>query len=388
MNKSEMFWQTYLNLEKELLELSKYIYITDERSVYSKGSLVQEKCTTQIETFSPYIADLIVRTCIEIESISKELYFDLGGAKSRGDKNLFFDEDCLKLLDIKCKSSQKIVMISSSSFNLTDENNKSFKPLKNAHKRQGTEWERAYQSVKHDRYSSVSCGTIKNFIRALGALFLLNVYYRNKRMYVKYLEVIGLDFSFGSKVFSLKKPSDKYVVDVINGKEIKDILVSDESPYILKYTDAIYKQVLEANKKSKDNRNQYLLSQPEFREPEFIKILQELIEKEKKDPSQKTILSWELCKYRINKNIPAWLPFEVRKMLFVKSSEFNGRIHQANTHKTEFELTTENLQAEMDMAGIRAGMELESRFDNQKMEKAFVDGHCELIIDRGDVKYK
>ena len=92
--------------------------------------------------------------------------------------------------------------------------------------------------------------------------------------------------------------------------------------------------------------------------------------------------------YRINKNIPAWLPFEVRKMLFVKSSEFNGRIHQANTHKTEFELTTENLQAEIDMAGIRAGMELESRFDNQKMERAFVDGHCELIIDRGDVKYK
>ena len=388
MNKSEMFWQTYLNLEKELLELSKYIYITDERSVYSKGALVQEKCTTQIETFSPHIADLIVRTCVEIEAISKELYFDLGGTKARGNKDLFFDEDCLKLLDIKCRSSQKIVRVSCPSFNLTDENNNTLRPLKNAHKRQGTEWERAYQAVKHDRYSSVSHGTIKNFIRALGALFLLNVYYRNKSMYVKYLEVLGLDFSFGSKVFSLKKPTDKYIVDVINGKEIKDILVSDESPYILKYTDAIYKQILEANKKSKNDRNQYLISQPEFHDPEFIKILQDLIEKERRDPSQRLILSWEMCKFRINKNIPAWLPFDVRRMLFIKSDEFNGRIHQANVHKTESELTAENLQAEIDMAGIRAGMELENRFENKKIVKAFNEGHCELIIDRGNVKYK
>ena len=164
--------------------------------------------------------------------------------------------------------------------------------------------------------------------------------------------------------------------------------MSDESPYILKYTDAIYKQVLDANKKSKNDRNQYLISQSEFRDPEFIKILQDLIEKEKRDPSQRLILSWELCKYRINKSIPAWLPFDVRKMLFVKSDEFNGRIHQASVHKTESELTAENLQAEIDMAGIRAGMELENRFENQKIVKAFNEGYCELIIDRGDVKYK
>ena len=29
MEKSQMFWQTYLNLEKEFFEVAKYIYITD-----------------------------------------------------------------------------------------------------------------------------------------------------------------------------------------------------------------------------------------------------------------------------------------------------------------------------------------------------------------------
>ena len=33
MNKAELFWQTYLNFEKELLEVAKYIYITDEKLI-------------------------------------------------------------------------------------------------------------------------------------------------------------------------------------------------------------------------------------------------------------------------------------------------------------------------------------------------------------------
>ena len=64
MEKKEIFWQTYLNLEKELLEVAKYIYITDEIN------------DNQLKVYSPHLADLLVRTCIEIEALSKELYFD------------------------------------------------------------------------------------------------------------------------------------------------------------------------------------------------------------------------------------------------------------------------------------------------------------------------
>ena len=182
MEKSDMFWQTYLKLEKELLEISKYVYIIDEKIV----NHVFQSCTTQLEIFSPHIADLIIRTCIEIEAISKELYFEFGGQKLRGASDLFFDEACLKLIDIRCKTHKKAVIISCLFFYITKDNNKIFKPLKKAHNRKGTDWEKAYQALKHDRYSSFCYGTIKNLLHALGALYLLNIYYRNIKLNSKY----------------------------------------------------------------------------------------------------------------------------------------------------------------------------------------------------------
>lgn len=388
MNKSDFFWQTYLNLEKELLDLAKYVYITDQKTLYKGGKIITENCTTQLDTFSPHIADLIVRTCVEIEAISKELYFELGGTKLRGSTDLYFDTDCLKQIDQVCNSSGKVVMITCPYFNLNDENNKIFKPLREAHKRQGTQWERAYQAVKHDRYSSVSSGTIKNLIHALGALYLLNIYYKNQKINSKFFELSKLDFSFGSKIFSIKKPDvNKYTVDVVNGKEINDILVSDDSPYIIKYTDSIYHQILDAHKTEIERRCEYINSQPELKENEFINQLNKAFELQKKDKRQNVIISWELCKYRLNKRLPSTLPFELRKKLFVESREFNGRIRLQNNHIKADEITEDNIQKEIDLAGTLAGMELEQQFDNLKMHKAFQEGYCELIIDKGNVKY-
>ena len=61
MKKSDIFWQTYLNLEKEAIEVSKYIFFTDEVLVNGKGGIVAQSCNTQLETFSPHIADLLFR---------------------------------------------------------------------------------------------------------------------------------------------------------------------------------------------------------------------------------------------------------------------------------------------------------------------------------------
>ena len=387
MKKSEIFWQTYLNLERELLELSRYVYITDHRLVYTGSEIKEENCTSQLETFSPHIADLLIRTCIEIEALSKELYFELGGEKMRGDPSLFFDEDCLKLIDIKCNTSKKVIIVSCSSFDLTSEQNYILKPLREAHKRQGTDWERAYQAVKHDRYSSISKGTIKNFLHALAALYLLNVYFRDDIFYTRYLDMNKLDMSMGSKVFSLKQPSQQHVVDAINGIETAGNLSSQDSPYVMKYTDDIYKQVIEADKLSRQNRLKYFHSQPEFTEEAFIEQLSQAIEKEKKDPTQRLMPMWELEVYRINKKIPRNLPFEERKRLFVNSPEFNSQIHQRNHHKIESELTEENIQSEIDSAGTRAGIELDKQFDSIRDQKAFAEGFCELVVDKGNVHY-
>lgn len=82
------------------------------------------------------------------------------------DKSLFFDEDCLKLIDKKWQTHKKVVMIVAPFFNFTKKENCILKPLREAHKRQGTYWEKAYQAVKHDRYSSLHKGNVKAFIHA------------------------------------------------------------------------------------------------------------------------------------------------------------------------------------------------------------------------------
>ena len=219
MKKADIFWQTYLNLEKEAIEVSKYIFFTDEVLVNSGGGIVAQSCTTQLEAFSPHISDLLVRCCVQIEALSKELYFDNGGTKPRGDTSILFDEDCLKLIDIKWQTHNKVVLVVAPFFNFTKDENRILKPLKEAHKRQGTYWERAYQAVKHDRYSSLQKGNVKAFIHALAALYLLNLYYRNDSWVTKYKDISKQDYSMGSAIFSVK-------VQVINSPGFVGHIVS------------------------------------------------------------------------------------------------------------------------------------------------------------------
>ena len=48
MKKSDIFWQTYINLEKDVIEMSKYIFVTDEKTVSRNGQEVVETCSTQL----------------------------------------------------------------------------------------------------------------------------------------------------------------------------------------------------------------------------------------------------------------------------------------------------------------------------------------------------
>lgn len=359
MKKSDIFWQTYLNLEKEAIEVSKYIFFTDEVLVNGKGGIVAQSCNTQLETFSPHIADLLVRCCVQIEAISKELYFDNGGTKTRGDSSILFDEDCLKLIDIKWQTHNKTVMVVAPFFNFVKDENRILKPLKEAHKRQGTYWEKAYQAVKHDRYSSLHKGNVKAFIHALAALYLLNLYYRNDSWVTKYQDISKLDYSMGSAIFTVKPP-------VANQLWHGNSPTITESPYVVSYQDADYQRIEEMQRKEEQALNDYWINQPELREPAFQAQLQEAVEREKKDPHQRVMHIWELAKYRLNKKIPNTLTFEERKVCLINSKEWNGWINQHNKHLSADELTEDNIQKEIDSVGTRWGMEIMKSF--QKLE--------------------
>lgn len=156
-------------MERELLSLSEVIHITDE----------------QLAVYSMRIADLLIRTVVEIESISKELYFKQGGNKA-DNIELYYDTDCLKLLDDKWQLSKKIVMVSSPAFYLEQHDDVYLTPLRKAHRRgsSSSRWQRAYQAVKHNRAKELKKGNLGNFISALAALYILNLYY-NDRSFIK-----------------------------------------------------------------------------------------------------------------------------------------------------------------------------------------------------------
>lgn len=218
---NNLYWAVYKNLERELINLSNLIHIDDK----------------QLDVYSIKITELLIRTVVEVESIVKELYFQNGGTKP-DDKNLFFDTDCLDLLENKWFLSKKQVHISATNFyfNLTD--NKVLTPLKKANKRgsSSSDWLKAYQAVKHNRAKSLTAGNLKNLIRAMAGLYILNLYYKND-LYELEKDATGTSFdsSLGSVIFSIKVHKSKGFSAVESFmKGVEDF---DESVYLIKTTD-------------------------------------------------------------------------------------------------------------------------------------------------------
>ena len=369
MKKADIFWQTYINLEKEIIEISKYIFITDEKAVNKNGKEVVEPCSTQLLTFSPHIADLLVRCCVQIEAISKELYFDLNGDKKRGDCTIKFDEDCLKLIDIKWETHNKRVLVVAPFFNLTKDENRVLRPLREAHKRQGTYWEKAYQAVKHDRYACLCNGNVKAIIQALAALYLLNIYYRKESWIIQYKDLSKQDYSMGSALFSVLQPKADQLWEGNNPK-------NSESPFVVSYQDDVYQQIDELRRKEADDLNNYWQQQPELQDPIFLTQIQEAAQK-----GQRVMHIWELAKYRLNKLLPSTLPFTERKKRFIKSEAWNCWINQHNQHLAPEELTEDNIQNEINKVGVRWGMEIMKRY--QRLEWVPIaanSGLCRVYI--------
>ncbi len=376
MKKSDIFWQTYLNLEREMIEVSRYIFVTDEITVRNNGVETTQPYNVQLNTFSPYIADLLVRCSVQIEAISKELYHDNGGTKLRGDKTIFFDEDCLKLIDQKWATHNKRVLVVAPFFNLTKDENKVLRPLKEAHKRGGTDWEKAYQAVKHDRFASLIFGNVKVVIHALAALYLLNLYYRNDSWVTSIKDVSKADYSMNSSLFAVKSPE-------IGQLWYGNVPICSDSPYVVKYKADDYARIEEMQKSDYEALNSYWKNQPELQEPEFKAIISAAVEKEKQDPRHRVMYIWELAKFRLTKLVPPTLPFEERKQQLINSEAWKCWVNQNNIHLAPDKLTPDNIDKEIEAVGIHWGIDIEKKYNTLKWVQLAMNGAmCEVCIPR------
>ncbi len=177
-------------MEREFLGLADTVYLNDE-----------QQCI-----YSMRIADLLIRTVIEVEALAKELYLSNGGTVV-SDEEMYFDTVCMAHLNGLWDLEKKVVQVVSPNIYYEKEENKVLRPLHKAHKRgtSSSDWNKAYQAVKHNRVKELSKGNLKNFLHGLAALYVLNLYYRDEK-YTNLLSTdkINVNSSFGSSLFAVK----------------------------------------------------------------------------------------------------------------------------------------------------------------------------------------
>lgn len=173
-----MYMPVYEKIEKEIIELSSSIFFVDElEKVYSLN-----------------IADLIIRCAIEIESIAKDIYRKEKGCDPESPRK------CLKWMDSEWNLSKKTVSIISPYFHF-----KVLKEFAPFDYKNGSEddYYSIYNAIKHDRVKNIEKANLHILIRIVGALFILNVIYRGKRICLDRNRFGGnMDRTGGSKIFS------------------------------------------------------------------------------------------------------------------------------------------------------------------------------------------
>lgn len=230
-----LFWPVYKNLEREVLDLARFIHISDD----------------QVGVYSMRIADIIIRCVVEIESISKELYKTLGGSMELRDeggnkRDIYFDTDCLNLLEKNWGLSKKVIKISSPIIYFEEDQNRIFCPLHKAFKRTGAKWNKAYQAIKHDRAESLKkYANIRYMLLAMGALYILNLYYKDESFVVQdAVEKTSFDERVGSELFSVTFANigsvsalDSYESYVGKAKDFGDAI------YIKRYNETTFSNI-------------------------------------------------------------------------------------------------------------------------------------------------
>ncbi len=231
-----LYWSVYENLESEVLALADSIMFDD----------------TQLKVYSLEIGDLIVRCAVDIESISKELYFQNGGQfpvfdKSGKERDLYFDTDCLDLLIKKWNIDKKKLHVSSLKMDFSSQN-LVLTPLEKSNQRGKCQWKKAYQAIKHNRATSLKQANVKNLLNALGALYILNLYYRNESFWCNIPIDRKSPYANQSKIFMpyicdlSKNPYWLLDSENIDALKTADWIASiepsmEESVYIKRYTD-------------------------------------------------------------------------------------------------------------------------------------------------------
>lgn len=248
---NNLYWTIYKNLENELMSMTYQIHFDDE----------------QINVYSEKFIDILLRTSIEIEALSKELYLSNGGNPIEKEQDMYFDTVCLDYLENQWQLSRKEVSVTGFNFFFEKEENIKLTPLKKANKRgdSGSDWKKAYQAVKHNRNSSYKKANMKTCIQALAALFILNLYYKFNNKEISCGTEINpkeIDENFGSSIFTPNK--SRVVFDIPTGN-VDDKSKHEKSVFLLVYSNKTYNDIINQAKDDFQKKKEFLSKSEEYK---------------------------------------------------------------------------------------------------------------------------
>ncbi len=207
-NEQNLYWPVYKNLEHEILALADVIHICDDdaKVKYTCDAISDNNVTgkeieitikqPQMSVYSVRISDLLFRVCTEIESLIKDLYREERKDDPDSPGKAIIELEHLFLL------SKKMINVVAPTFYLQRTENKTFAPFGYS-SHDSNDYYSAYNALKHDRVKNINKASIHILMRAMAALYILNIYYRNQKFLVKNdKEIWEFDKSFGSSLFS------------------------------------------------------------------------------------------------------------------------------------------------------------------------------------------
>jgi len=180
LQSNKIYFPVYKSIEKEVFELASSIHFTDK----------------QVNVYSLKIADLILRCSIELESLVKDIY------REEIKKEPISPGECFKWLEENRHISKKAIILVSHYFHFNETFTPSFCPFDYKND-SDDDYYAQYNAIKHDRVKNLHKATINVLIRVLGALYILNIYYKDLKVILDD-DYTGqkLDKSGGSEIFN------------------------------------------------------------------------------------------------------------------------------------------------------------------------------------------
>jgi len=182
------FWIIYKELEKEIINLSYNIHITDEEMNINY-------CHNQLNVYSNKTADLLVLCSIQIEALYLHLYKNVMSSEKDPESIGMAANYLNKLWNLE----KKQIIINSLNMNITKDHNKQFAPFDYG-ENDIFDFYKVYNSVKHNRGNCLYKASVHILLRAMAALYILNLYYKDETFYIENRD--GFDSSQGSSIFS------------------------------------------------------------------------------------------------------------------------------------------------------------------------------------------